>query len=106
MKKIDKNIANFIRDNLDLPVTISKIHVIPTKTKLLTTDVLSTKIIRNLNNPQTILQPKMTETVEINKLARLGNIINKMKNIKIKEFHINMIQTALWLVSRNPDLQN
>ena len=100
MKKIDKNIANFIRDNLDLPVTISKIHVIPTKTKLLTTDVLSTKIIRNLNNPQTILQPKMTETVEINKLARLGNIINKMKNIKLRSIILRGIHGDIYCGTR------
>ena len=100
MKKIDKNIANFIRNNKEVPVNVNKMYIIPTRTKLLITSELSTKIIRNLNNPQTTLQPKMIGLCGIDKLTRLGNVINKINNIKLRSIILRCIHGDVYCGTR------
>ena len=66
----------------------------------LPTNVISSKIIRNLNNPQSTLQPKMVDITEPKSLKRLGMIVNSMNNIKLRSIILRGIHGDIYCGSR------
>ena len=100
MNKIDKNVSNFIRRHQGQATDLNKTYIIPTASRILLTDKLCTKIIRKLNNPCDILEPKMLELKSKDGLMRLGNLINGMSNIKLRSIILRGIHGDIYCGTR------
>ena len=100
MKKLDRNIYNFLMGG-GSHINLSEYSIIlPTKTKILLTNKLNSKLIRKLNNPQSMINPKLLENTTEEGLTELGRLISSLMNTKLKTIILRSLHGDIYCGTR------
>ena len=99
LKKLDRNIYNLILGG-GSKIQIDTKFILPTKSKILLSNKISSKLIRNLNNPQQIISPKILENTDNDGLSKLGKSINSLTNTKLKSIILRAIHGDIYCGTR------
>ena len=100
LKKLDRNIYNFLLEG-GSQTNLNKYKIIlPTKTKILLTNNLTSKLIRDLNNPQLLIDPKVLENTNVEGLTKLGRSISSLTNTKLKTIILRSLHGDIYCGTR------
>ena len=100
LKKLDRNIYQVITLGGSY-INLTKYNfIVPTKSKILLTNNITSKQIRTLNNPQTILTPKLLSNVTTDSLNRLGKRIKNLTNTKLKTIILRALHGDIYCGTR------
>ena len=100
LKKLDPSIYNFLRGGGSLTNIGSSRFIIPTQSKILLTNTVTSKLIRSLNNPHQALHPKIIEFPVNEGLKKLGKNIKRLTNTKLKSIILRAIHGDIYCGTR------
>ena len=100
LKKLDRNIYHLLTlGGSDINLT-QYCYIIPTKSKILLTNNITSKQIRTLNNPQNTLNPKLLNNVNYDNLNKLGKLIKSLTNTKLKSILLRALHGDIYCGTR------
>ena len=103
IKKLDRNIANFLIDTWGVKhniIDIANVTFCPTRTKLLQDAKITSKTIRLLDITALTVTPKMLRNTSTEGLTKLGNMISKMTNTKLQSIALRSLHGDIYSRSR------
>ena len=74
--------------------------IIPTPGKIVLSDDTTSKLIRSLNNPQTMITPKVLENVNEEGLIKLGLSIRSLTNTRLKTILLRALHGDIYCGTR------
>ena len=100
LKKLDPAIYNILREGGSLTNISYNRFIIPTQSKILLTNTVTSKLIRSLNNPHQALHPKIIEFPVNEGLKKLGKNIKRLTNTKLKSIILRAIHGDIYCGTR------
>ena len=100
LKKLDRNIYQLLKMGGSITSQINYKFIIPTKSKIIVTNNITSKQIRAFNNPQTILNPKILDNPNYDKLSKLGKVIKSLTNTKLKTILLRALHGDIYCGTR------
>ena len=100
LKKIDRSIYQFIQGGGSCINISSHRYIFPAASKLIITNVLTSKLIRIMNNPKEIVTPKILENTAMDGLQKLGGLIKSMTNSKLKSIILRALHGDIYCGTR------
>ena len=100
LNKLDHNIYRFLLDGGSLVNLKNYKLIIPTQGKIVLSNDTTSKLIRSLNNPQTMISPKVLENANDDGLIKLGLSIRSLTNTKLKSILLRAIHGDIYCGTR------
>ena len=100
IKKIDRSIQQFILGGGSCVSITNYKYILPSNSKIIITNILSSKLIRTMNTPQDILTPKVLENTSMEGLQKLGKLIKSITNSKLKSIILRALHGDIYCGTR------